>query len=154
MSKTTHLFPLHLRSKPHQCSYDPHTHTYLNVENFFICHLFIVSLINDWGSLKNGAAGPRSKPHIPPFGSETLGFGQKHDATVDIPLDTMNVVKLLFPFLFLFLVFDIFERAELCSWWYGFCRILRAKRKSLHLGKQISKGGKRFALQFHDWVLV
>lgn len=61
-----------------------------------------MSLINDWESLKNGAAGPRSKPHIPPFGSETLGFGQKHDATVDIPLDSMNVVKLLFPFLFLF----------------------------------------------------
>ncbi|KAF3946049.1 hypothetical protein CMV_027642 [Castanea mollissima] len=39
----------------------------------------------------NGAAGPRSKPHIPPLGSETRGFGQKHDATVDIPLDTLNV---------------------------------------------------------------
>ena len=130
MNKTTHLLPLYLQSKPHQCSYDftlghacrttanlsvdylfsyhTHTHThacthtYLNVEHFFICHLFIVSLINDWEPLKNGAAGPRSKPHIPPLGSETLGFGQKHDATVDIPLDTLNVVKLLFPFLFFF----------------------------------------------------
>nr|XP_023925912.1 secretory carrier-associated membrane protein 4-like [Quercus suber] len=68
-------------------------HAYLNVEHFFICHLFIVSLINDWEPLKNGAAGPRSKPHIPPLGSETLGFGQKHDATVDIPLDTLNDSK-------------------------------------------------------------
>ncbi|KAL4601716.1 hypothetical protein ACB092_10G001600 [Castanea dentata] len=39
----------------------------------------------------NGAAGPRSKPYISPLGSETRGFGQKHDATVDIPLDTLNV---------------------------------------------------------------
>lgn len=61
-----------------------------------------MSLTNDWEPLKNGAAGPRSKPHIPPLGSETLGFGQKHDAIVDIPLDTLNVVKLLFPSLFLF----------------------------------------------------
>uniref|UniRef100_A0A2N9H6S5 Uncharacterized protein n=1 Tax=Fagus sylvatica TaxID=28930 RepID=A0A2N9H6S5_FAGSY len=42
---------------------------------------------------KNGTAGPGSKPRIPPLGSETLGFGQKHDATVDIPLDTMNDSK-------------------------------------------------------------
>ena len=76
------------------------THIYLNVEHFFICHLFIVSLINDWEPLKNGAAGPRSKAHIPPLGPETLGFGRKHDATVDIPLDTLNVVKLLYNFLF------------------------------------------------------
>jgi hypothetical protein len=57
-------------------------------------------LMIDWEPLKNGTAGPGSKPRIPPLGSETLGFGQKHDATVDIPLDTMNVMKLLFLLLF------------------------------------------------------
>lgn len=46
------------------------------------------------GSLQNGVAAPRSKARVPPA-SDTLGFGQKYDATVDIPLDTMNVRKLL-----------------------------------------------------------
>ncbi|XP_059431710.1 secretory carrier-associated membrane protein 4-like isoform X2 [Corylus avellana] len=41
----------------------------------------------------NGAAAPGSKPRIPPLGSGTLGFGQKHDATADIPLDTMSDSK-------------------------------------------------------------
>ncbi|KAG7952649.1 hypothetical protein I3843_12G069400 [Carya illinoinensis] len=40
-----------------------------------------------------GAAAPGSKQSIPSLGPETLGFGQKHDATVDIPLDTMNDSK-------------------------------------------------------------
>ncbi|KAL6979930.1 Secretory carrier-associated membrane protein 5 [Sarracenia purpurea var. burkii] len=38
----------------------------------------------------NGTAGPGSKSRIPQMVAQTLGFGQKHDATVDIPLDTMN----------------------------------------------------------------
>ncbi|KAK3435278.1 hypothetical protein EUGRSUZ_D02626 [Eucalyptus grandis] len=36
---------------------------------------------------------PASKSRLPPLASEPLGFGQKHDATVDIPLDTMNDSK-------------------------------------------------------------
>lgn len=40
-----------------------------------------------------GGAAPGSKFRIPQMVSETLGFGQKHDATVDIPLDTMNDPK-------------------------------------------------------------
>ncbi|KAA8521206.1 hypothetical protein F0562_011887 [Nyssa sinensis] len=38
----------------------------------------------------NGGAAPGSKSRIPQMVAQTLGFGQKHDATVDIPLDTMN----------------------------------------------------------------
>jgi len=34
--------------------------------------------------LQNGARSP-------PVASEPLGYGQRHDATVDIPLDTTNV---------------------------------------------------------------
>jgi hypothetical protein len=47
------------------------------------------------------------------------------------------------------LLFDTFERPELCSRWYALCRIPRAERKSLLLGKQILKGGKRLVLQFY-----
>ncbi|KAK4490830.1 hypothetical protein RD792_001545 [Penstemon davidsonii] len=36
------------------------------------------------------ANGAGSKSRIPKVVASTLGFGQKHDATVDIPLDTMN----------------------------------------------------------------
>ncbi|KAK9144213.1 hypothetical protein Sjap_004116 [Stephania japonica] len=39
------------------------------------------------------APAPASKSRFPKIVSETLGFGQKHDATVDIPLDTMNDSK-------------------------------------------------------------
>lgn len=42
-------------------------------------------------SLQNGSAAPGSKSRIPQMVAQTLGFGQKHDANVDIPLDTMNV---------------------------------------------------------------
>lgn len=45
--------------------------------------------------LQNGTAAPGSKSRIPPLASEPLGFGQRHDATVDIPLDTTNVLSLL-----------------------------------------------------------
>ncbi|GAV91695.1 SCAMP domain-containing protein [Cephalotus follicularis] len=38
----------------------------------------------------NGNAAPG---RMPPLASVPLGFGQKHDATVDIPLDTMNDPK-------------------------------------------------------------
>lgn len=48
---------------------------------FFI--LFIVEI------LQNGAG---SKSRVPPS-SEPLGFGQRHDATVDIPLETSNVMS-------------------------------------------------------------
>lgn len=44
-------------------------------------------------SLQNGGAVAPARP----LASEPLGFGQKHDAIVDIPLDTMNVMKFLFP---------------------------------------------------------
>ncbi|CAL5359469.1 unnamed protein product [Camellia sinensis] len=39
----------------------------------------------------NGSAAPKSR--IPQMVAQTLGFGQKHDATVDIPLDSMNDPK-------------------------------------------------------------
>ncbi|KAG1361993.1 Secretory carrier-associated membrane protein 4 [Cocos nucifera] len=38
-------------------------------------------------------AGPGSKLHFPSLSSLPLGFGNKHDATVDIPLETMNDKK-------------------------------------------------------------
>lgn len=41
----------------------------------------------------NGNAAPGSKSRIPQMVASTLGFGQKHDATVDVPLDTMNDPK-------------------------------------------------------------
>lgn len=44
-----------------------------------------------WKIMQNGAA-PGSKSRIPPLASEPLGFGQRHDATVDIPLDNKNVM--------------------------------------------------------------
>ncbi|XP_057468000.1 secretory carrier-associated membrane protein 4-like isoform X1 [Actinidia eriantha] len=37
-----------------------------------------------------GNSAPGSKSRIPQMVAQTLGFGPKHDATVDIPLDTMN----------------------------------------------------------------
>ncbi|KAL6008229.1 Secretory carrier-associated membrane protein 5 [Asimina triloba] len=39
------------------------------------------------------AGGPGSKSRVPPTATEPLGFGRKHDATVDIPLDNMNDSK-------------------------------------------------------------
>ncbi|XP_028097907.1 secretory carrier-associated membrane protein 4-like isoform X6 [Camellia sinensis] len=39
----------------------------------------------------NGSAAPKSR--IPQMVAQTLGFGQKHNATVDIPLDSMNDPK-------------------------------------------------------------
>ncbi|KAJ8633881.1 hypothetical protein MRB53_027217 [Persea americana] len=38
----------------------------------------------------SNAAGPGSNSRLPPLAPEPLGFSRKHDATVDIPLDTMN----------------------------------------------------------------
>ena len=72
---------------------------FFSVENYFFYHLF--DCVINWEPLQKGAA-PGSKPRIPPLGSGTLGFGQKHDATADIPLDTMSVMKLLLALLFLF----------------------------------------------------
>jgi len=42
--------------------------------------------------LQNGVG---SKSRVPPLASEPAGFGQRHDATVDIPLDTSNVMSFL-----------------------------------------------------------
>ncbi|KAL7595759.1 secretory carrier-associated membrane protein 4 isoform X1 [Lactuca sativa] len=39
------------------------------------------------------AAAPGSKSRVPQMVASSLGFGQKHDATVDIPLDSMNDPK-------------------------------------------------------------
>ncbi|MQM06664.1 hypothetical protein Taro_039493 [Colocasia esculenta] len=39
------------------------------------------------------ANGAGSKSRLPPLASEPLGYGNRHDATVDIPLDTMNDSK-------------------------------------------------------------
>lgn len=61
---------------------------------FLICHKMGFSFYLLW-KLQNGAAAPGSKSRIPPLASESLGFGQRHDATVDIPLDTKNVISLL-----------------------------------------------------------
>ncbi|XP_019152295.1 PREDICTED: secretory carrier-associated membrane protein 4 [Ipomoea nil] len=41
----------------------------------------------------NGSTAAGSKSRIPQMVANTLGFGQKHDATVDIPLDSMNDPK-------------------------------------------------------------
>lgn len=41
----------------------------------------------------NGKAAPVSKSRIPQMVASSLGFGQKHDATTDIPLDSMNDPK-------------------------------------------------------------
>ncbi|KAG5592489.1 hypothetical protein H5410_043003 [Solanum commersonii] len=37
-----------------------------------------------------GGSAPASKSRFPQMIASTLGFGQKHDATVDVPLDSMN----------------------------------------------------------------
>lgn len=83
------------------------------------------------------------KSRNPPLSSEPLGYGQKHDATVDIPLDTMNVRQLLI--------------LHLCSisgaWlidWFDIHRILSKRQKSLQIGKQISRKEKRLMLQNYD----
>ncbi|KAE8732226.1 SCAMP family protein isoform 4 [Hibiscus syriacus] len=47
-----------------------------------------MSLGTDVTRVNGGVVGPAR-----PLASEPLGFGQKHDATVDIPLDTMNDSK-------------------------------------------------------------
>lgn len=62
-------------------------------------YIFIVVYINTFdyavngGPLQNGVSAKKSKARVPPAASDSLGFGQKHDATVDIPLDTMNVMN-------------------------------------------------------------
>ncbi|KAF8380754.1 hypothetical protein HHK36_028244 [Tetracentron sinense] len=42
---------------------------------------------------ERNATAPGSRSRLPPLAPEPLGFGHKHDATVDIPLDTMNEPK-------------------------------------------------------------
>lgn len=41
----------------------------------------------------SNSVGPGSNSRVPPLASESLGFSNQHDATVDIPLDTMNDPK-------------------------------------------------------------
>lgn len=43
----------------------------------------------------------QNRARSPPVASEPLGYGQRHDATVDIPLDTTNVMSLLIQRLYL-----------------------------------------------------
>ncbi|XP_009797975.1 secretory carrier-associated membrane protein 4-like isoform X1 [Nicotiana tabacum] len=38
----------------------------------------------------NGGSAPASKSRFPQMIASSLGFGQKHDATIDIPLDSTN----------------------------------------------------------------
>lgn len=59
-----------------------------------ICLNFVgfVPLLCHWCSYPQHAAGPGSNSRLPPLAPEPLGFSHKHDATVDIPLDTMNNV--------------------------------------------------------------
>lgn len=45
--------------------------------------------------LQKGGSAPASKSRFPQMIASTLGFGQKHDATDDVPLDSMNVMKLI-----------------------------------------------------------
>ena len=52
----------------------------------FAVHMYIYFV-----SIQNGAVAPASKTRIPPLEPEPAGFGH-NDATVDIPLDTMNVM--------------------------------------------------------------
>ena len=47
---------------------------------------------------QKGSSVPASKARIPPLGHEPMGFGH-NDATVDIPLDTVNVMKFGFSLL-------------------------------------------------------
>lgn len=56
--------------------------------NFVYCGSWCYLL----GFLQKGTSAPASKARIPPLGHEAMGFG-RNDATVDIPLDTMNVMK-------------------------------------------------------------
>ena len=55
----------------------------------YVTVLFVVTY---YESLQNGGVVAPARP----LASKPLGFGQKHDATVDIPLDTMNVMKFLY----------------------------------------------------------
>lgn len=96
------------------------------IKLLLICHNLVI--------MQNG------KSRIPPLSSEPLGFGQKHDATVDIPLDTMNVRQ------FLSIHFYSISGAQLIDW-YDIHRILSKRQKSLQLGKQISREEKRLMSQ-------
>lgn len=61
--------------------------------------------------LQKVATAPGSRSRVPPAASANLGFNDKYDATVDIPLDTLNVMKLNLPMCFRFL--GILLRVEL-----------------------------------------
>lgn len=98
--------------------------------------------------MQKGGGAPGSKFRIPQMVSDTLGFGQKHDATVDIPLDTMNVmIIILCPFL---LGFFLLWRSNVL---FGSCRIRRRRRESLLPGKLNLIGKKRWFV-WHPWFCV
>jgi len=66
---------------------------FLLIYIFFLPIWFsVVHGVTCLGFLQKGAVAPASKARIPPLGHEAMGFGH-NDATVDIPLDTMNVMK-------------------------------------------------------------
>lgn len=74
--------------------------------------------------LQNGGRAPASKSRFPQMVASSLGFGQKHDATVDIPLDSMNVrasvaffYYVIFKDLifFIFLFFESIQRFNFCA---------------------------------------
>ncbi|MQM23042.1 hypothetical protein Taro_056103 [Colocasia esculenta] len=56
---------------------------------FALCGILLLSLCA--GLEEENGAG--SKSCLPPLASEPLGYGNRHDAIVDIPLDTMNDSK-------------------------------------------------------------
>lgn len=59
------------------------------LNNLTSSRFFIIPLVGY--PLQNGGRAPASKSRFPQMVASSLGFGQKHDATVDIPLDSMNV---------------------------------------------------------------
>lgn len=63
------------------------------------CHVMCVSscsLMFLVENMQKGGAAPASKSRNPLVASLPFGFGQKNDATVDIPLDSVNVINQLF----------------------------------------------------------
>lgn len=106
--------------------------------------IHFVSSCQLWWLLQNGKAAPASKSRIPQMVASTLGFGQKHDATVDIPLDSMNVMPLIF---YICISYIMLELLMYCIPWCS--RIRRKRRKNLQNGKQTWRGGKGLVLQFN-----
>lgn len=84
----------------------------------FLCIYFLNVFSLYWYLLQNGNAAPGSKSRIPQMVANTLGFGQKHDATVDIPLDSVNVMNLLlFSYAFFNLFLNSVGQSEYIVWY-------------------------------------